>query len=69
MLKEKNLYKASIAGGLITLGARAYRTTTGIGLEWRHQLDERQSLVVGAQYADLRYNDPNGPMNATLWGR
>ena len=68
VLKEKNLYKASIAGGLITLGARAYRTTTGIGLEWRHQLDERQSLVVGAQYADLRYNDPNGPMNATLWG-
>ena len=68
LLREKDLYKASLAESVITIGARTYRTATALGLEWRHQLSELQSFYVGGQYADLRYNDPNKPMNANLLG-
>jgi tetratricopeptide (TPR) repeat protein len=68
LLREKNLYKLSLVEGVITLGDRTYRTATGAGLEWRYQLDELQTFYVGGQYANLRYNDPNGPMDASLWG-
>ena len=67
-LREKNLYKASLNQGFITLGDRGYRTATGAGVEWRRQLDELNSFSLGAQYAELRYNDPNGAQDATFAG-
>jgi len=68
VLREKNLYKVSLNQGYITLGDRSYRSATGAGLEWRRQLDELNSFSVAGQYAELRYNDPNGPQDATFAG-
>jgi hypothetical protein len=68
VLREKNLYKVALSQGYITLGNRGYRDATGAGAEVRHQLDELNSVGIGAQYAQLRYNDPNGPQDANFWG-
>jgi hypothetical protein len=68
VLREKNLYKLSLSQGIVTVGNRNYRTATGPGVEWRYQLSELQSVNAGATYAVLRYNDPNGAMDATFWG-
>ncbi len=68
ILREKNLYKLSLNQGYVTVGDRTYREATGGQIEWQHQLDELQSISLGGQYANLRYNDPNSPMDAELWG-
>ncbi len=68
ILREENLYKASLNRGYITLGNRTYRTGTGGAAEWRHQLSELKSIGAGIQTAQLRYTESNTSRDADFWG-
>lgn len=68
ILREKNLYRFSASDNIIALDHRTYRTGIGGNAEWQYQLDELQSFSLGAQYARLRYTDPNVPRDADFTG-
>jgi len=68
VLREKNLYRFSVNDNIITLDHRTYRTGIGATAEWQYQLDELQSFGLSAQYAALRYTDPNTPRDADFYG-
>ena len=68
ILREKDLYRIGVNDGLITLGGNNYRSSWGGSLEWQRQLDEVQSVSVGAQYARLMYTGTNSPRNAEFTG-
>ena len=68
MLQGRNLYRLALNYGVVTVGSSTYRTAAGGAIEWAHQLDEQQSLSLGAQGARLDYPEPNAPRDADLWG-
>jgi len=67
-LREKNLFRLGLNDGLITLGGDRYRHSVGGSLEWQHQVDEIQSVSVGAQYARLTYTGANSARNSDFSG-
>lgn len=67
-LREKNLFRLGLNDGLITLGGDRYRHSVGGSLEWQHQLDETQSVSLGAQYARLTYTGANSARNSDFSG-
>ncbi len=68
ILREKDLFRIGVNDGLITLGTARYRTSVGASLEWQRQLDEAQSVSLGAQYARLTYTGTNSPRDADFTG-
>ena len=68
ILREKDLFRIGLNDGLITLGGDNYRSSLGGSLEWQRQLDEVQSVSLGAQYARLIYTGSNSPRNAEFSG-
>ncbi len=68
ILREKNLFRFGVNDSLITLGTARYRSSLGVSAEWQRQLDEVQSLSLGAQYARLDYTGLNSARNADFTG-
>ena len=68
VLREKDLFRLGVNEGLVTLGTSRYRNSAGASIEWQRQLDERQSISLGGQYARLTYTGLNSPRNADFSG-
>ena len=70
MLQEKNLYRVGLDANLITIGrsSEKFRTYYGISGDIQHQIDEKQSMSVGAQYGALRYSSALAPKDGTATG-
>jgi hypothetical protein len=70
VLKEKSLYRLGLDTNLITIGKsnEKFRSYLGLSGEWQHQLDERQSVSLGAQAGALRYIAVYNPKDATALG-
>jgi hypothetical protein len=69
-LEEKNLFRAGVDANLITIGKsnEKFRSYLGLSGEWQHQLDELQSVSMGAQLGALRYITIYEPKDATAAG-
>ena len=72
-IRDEHVFRLTGNYGIVTLGSETYRTSGGLSGEWQYQLDERQSFSLGAQYAQLRYEDINNTTGANqrdadFWG-
>ncbi|TAK86385.1 MAG: DUF560 domain-containing protein [Betaproteobacteria bacterium] len=54
-LKDKNLYRATLAVSSLYVDYNRFRDTSALGGEWHHQLDEFNTLSLFGQYARLEY--------------
>src|SRR6185436_5693957 len=68
VLRDKHLFRFGLNYNELTLDAKHLRGAPGASAEWNYQIDERQALTLGAQYADFRYNDANRPRDAQFYG-
>jgi hypothetical protein len=63
-LAGRNWYALTAAHADIALDGSRYRSSNGVGLEWRHQISERAMVSVAPQYAQLAYTGANAARNA-----
>ena len=70
VLQEKNLYRVGLDSNLITIGrsSEKFRSYFGLSGDIQHQIDEKQSMSVGAQYGALRYSSALAPKDGTASG-
>jgi hypothetical protein len=66
--KDKDLWRLTGSAGVVTVDGDRFRTATGVGGEWNHQLDELSVLTPSVQYLRLRYEGANQPRDANLAG-
>ncbi len=67
VLKNDNLYRASLGYNTITVEDERFRNTASLTGEWMHQLSELTMINSSLQFADLRYNNGNQVRDAELW--
>ena len=70
ILQEKNLFRVGLDSNLITVGRNSekFRTYYGVSGDVQHQIDEQQSMSVGAQFGALRYSSALAPKDGTATG-
>ena len=56
-LKDKNLYKFALGLSQMEVDKQNYVQTTSLNGEWHHQYDDANRFTLGAQYAQLGYDD------------
>jgi outer membrane protein len=65
-LSGPNTFSANYAYGEILLDGDGYRSTNGLGVEWRRQLNEQSQLWIAPQYAWISYSGANQPRDVDL---
>lgn len=65
-LSGANTFSANYAYGEILLDGNGYRSTNGLGVEWRRQLNEQSQLWLAPQYAWISYRGANQARNVGL---
>ncbi|MEP7181649.1 MAG: outer membrane beta-barrel protein [Betaproteobacteria bacterium] len=65
-LAGPNIFALSYAHGEIMFGGSTYRSSNGVGLEWRRQLSELAVVSVAPQFARLDYSGVNSVRDADL---
>jgi hypothetical protein len=65
-LSGANTFSANYAYGEILLDGDGYRSTNGLGVEWRRQLSELSQLWIAPQYAWISYSGANQPRDVDL---
>ncbi len=63
-LAGRNWYALTLAHADIALDGSQYRSSNGVGLEWRHQISERATVSLAPQYAQLSYTGANDARDA-----
>jgi len=64
---DRNWYALSLAAGEILLDGSKYRTSTGVGLEWRRTLSTDASFSLAPQFARLDYAGNNSVWNSNFF--
>jgi hypothetical protein len=64
---DRNWYAMSLAAGEILLDGSKYRTSTGVGLEWRRTLSPEATFSLAPQYARLDYAGNNFVWNSDFF--
>jgi hypothetical protein len=64
---DRNWYALSLAAGEILLDGSKYRTSTGIGLEWRRTLSSEATFSLAPQFARLDYAGNNFVWNSNFF--
>jgi hypothetical protein len=65
-LAGANTFSANYTYGEILLDGDGYRSTNGLGVEWRRQLSESSQLWIAPQYAWISYSGANQPRDVDL---
>lgn len=68
VLKEKELFRLGLNHSMVSIENERFRTSTGISGEWQHQLDQRQSFVLGLQTGRHSYPGANSARDANFLG-
>ena len=68
VLVEKELFRLGLNHSLVSIENDRFRASTGISGEWQHQLDQRQSFVLGLQTGRHTYPGVNSPRDANFLG-
>lgn len=55
LTRDKNVYTASLQGGMFALDGKDYRGSTGLSAQWQHNYDQRNQATAFMQYSDLAY--------------
>jgi predicted porin len=63
-LAGRNWYALTLAHADIALDGSQYRSSNGVGFEWRHQISERATVSLAPQYAQLSYTGANDARDA-----
>jgi hypothetical protein len=66
--RNGDLYRAGVSYSLLRVERNRYRDTLGVNAEWQRQLDEKQAVSLGAQYAKLEYEGAQAVRDAGLYG-
>lgn len=64
---DRNWYALSLAGGETLLDGSKYRTSTGVGLEWRRTLSPDSTFSLAPQFARLDYAGDNFVWNSNFF--
>jgi hypothetical protein len=67
LLKNDDLYRASVAYNTVSVEDERFRNTASLTGEWLHQMGELTVINSSLQFADLRYNNGNQVRDAELW--
>ena len=68
VLMEKELFRLGLTHSTVYIENDRFRASTGVSGEWQHQIDQRQSFVLGLQAGRLTYPGVNSPRDANFLG-
>lgn len=55
LTQDKNVYSATVQGGMFNVDAKDYRGSTGLSAQWQHNYDQRNQATAFLQHTDLAY--------------